>query len=398
MQFDLVFEGGGAKGMAFVGALTALEAAHHTVGRVLGTSAGAILATSLAAGYGAREMRAALSEQVDGHPVFATFLGNPDFPAPDELQTGAMRCLLSDLDIPFLPNNLEMRIDDWLVRKMAETPGLRNLLSFVDRGGWYAADRFVTWLRRYLDQGDDCGRPRCYSEMTLAELFEATGRELTLVAADSTDGRMLVLNHRTAPDCPVVYAARMSMSVPLLWQEVIWQAGWGLYRDRDLTGHAVVDGGLLSNFPIELLISGDPQVTAVMGPKQTGAIIGFLIDETLPVPGVEQLTSETLPPALAALSTVQRFTRLVNTAMQAHDRAVIDAFENLVVRLPARTYGTTEFGMTNARREALISAAHAVTERYLQQRLSAPPADLAGILPVPDNDLARRRALHMLAE
>lgn len=398
MQFDLVFEGGGAKGMAFVGALTALEAAQHTTGRVLGTSAGAILATSLAAGYGAREMRVALSEQVDGHPVFATFLGQPAVPMPEELQTGAMRCLLSDLDIPFLPNNLEIRIDDWLVRKMADTPGLRNLLSFVDRGGWYAADNFVTWLRRYLDQGEDCGHPRCYSEMTLAEFFAATGRELTLVAADTTDGRMLVLNHRTAPDCPVVYAARMSMSVPLLWQEVIWRAEWGLYRGRDVTGHAVVDGGLLSNFPIELLISGDPQITAVMGPKQTGAIIGFLIDETLPVPGVDPADSETLPPTLATLSTVQRLSHLVNTAMQAHDRAAIDAFENLVVRLPAQTYGTTEFTMSDTRREALIAAAHAVTERYLEQRLSAPPAELAGVLPVPENDLARRRALRLLAD
>lgn len=398
MQFDLVFEGGGAKGMAFVGALSALEAAHHTPGRVLGTSAGAILATSLAAGYGAREMLEALMERVNGRPVFSTFLGDPDCPTPDDLQTGAMRCLLADLDIPFLPNNLETRIDDWLVRKMAETPGLRNLLSFVDRGGWYAADNFVTWLRRYLDQGDDCGRPRCYSEMTLAEFYAATGRELTLVAADTTDGRMLVLNHRTAPECPVVYAARMSMSVPLLWQEVLWQAAWGPYRDRDITGHAVVDGGLLSNFPIELLISGDPQITAVMGPKQTGAVIGFLIDETLPVPGIELPASDTLPAALAELSTVQRFSRLVNTAMQAHDRAAIDAFESLVVRLPAKTYGTTEFAMSEARRDALIATAHEVTERYVQQRLSAPPAELAGIMAAPENDLARRRALRLLSD
>ena len=79
------------------------------------------------------------------------------------------------------------------------------------------------------------------------------------MAADTTDSRMLVLNHRTAPDLPVVYAARMSMSVPLLWQEVIWQPEWGKYNGRDLTGHTIVDGGLLSNFPIELYLSGDAQ-------------------------------------------------------------------------------------------------------------------------------------------
>jgi len=43
--FDVVFEGGGAKGSAFVGALTALEAGHHITRRLIGTSAGAITAT-----------------------------------------------------------------------------------------------------------------------------------------------------------------------------------------------------------------------------------------------------------------------------------------------------------------------------------------------------------------
>ncbi len=398
MQFDLVFEGGGAKGMAFVGALTAFEAAHLTPGRVLGTSAGAITATSIAAGYTAHEMRDLLSEQVDGRPVFTTFLGDPDRPTPAELHAGAMRRLLSDLDIPLLPNDLEARIDDWLVRKMAETPGLRNLLSFVDRGGWYAADSFIAWLRRYLDHGEDRGRPRHYSQMTLGQFFAATDRELTLVAADTTDGRMLVLNHRTAPDCPVVYAARMSMSVPLLWQEVVWQADWGLYRGRNLVGHTVVDGGLLSNFPIELLISGDPQVTDVMGAKQTGHVIGFLIDETLPVPAADAAELALSPATFSGLATVQRFSRLVNTAMRAHDRAVIDTFENLVVRLPAQSYGTTEFDMPEARRRALIAAGQAATEAYLHERLSLPPTEVSGIDTGREDELARRRALRLLAD
>ena len=51
MQYDLVLEGGGAKGMAFVGAMREFEAAGHTIGRIIGSSAGAITAVSLAAGY-----------------------------------------------------------------------------------------------------------------------------------------------------------------------------------------------------------------------------------------------------------------------------------------------------------------------------------------------------------
>jgi predicted acylesterase/phospholipase RssA len=403
MEFDLVFEGGGAKGMAFVGALQAFDADGHRPGRLLGTSAGAITATALAAGYTSDEIGVALLETVDGKPVFTTFLGAPDALTTEEQKVGAVRRFLEGVDLPFVPEPVEGRLDDLLLERMAASPRLRNLLSFIERGGWYAADAFVLWLQRMLNTGQDGDRPRNYGDMTLAEFFAATGRELSLVAADTTDSRMLVLNHRTAPDLPVVYAARMSMSVPLLWQEVIWRPEWGKYRGRDLTGHAIVDGGLLSNFPIELYLSGDPQVTAVMGEKRAGSVIGFLIDETLPVPDAPPPPSaQPAPSVLTEARPVQRLKELANTATQAHDKAVIDAFEDLVVRLPAKTYGTTEFDMTDDRRAAIIGAGKAVTETYLDERLKPRPggamSDLQMDMPAADDELARRRALRMLAE
>ena len=70
MQYDLVFEGGGAKGMVFVGALREMERRGHTYGRFLGTSAGAIMATFAAAGLTMQEMLDALNEKDDqGVPV-----------------------------------------------------------------------------------------------------------------------------------------------------------------------------------------------------------------------------------------------------------------------------------------------------------------------------------------
>jgi predicted acylesterase/phospholipase RssA len=402
MQFDLVFEGGGAKGIAFVGALQALAAAGHTPGRVLGTSAGAITATALAAGYSVEETRAALLEQIGGKPVFTTFLGDPTGFTQQELESGAMRHLLEGIDVPVLPPAVEEHLDKLLVEAMARRPKLRNLLSFVERGGWYAADAFLDWLRRTLNTGQDHGKPRRYGNLTLAQFHEATGRELTLVAADVTDGRRLVLNHRTTPKLPVVFAARMSMSVPLLWQEVIWLRDWGDYRQRGLNKiaeHAIVDGGLLSNFPIELFLSSDPAVTSVMGEKPTQSMIGFIVDEALEVPGAPPAPGGPAPSGLGELATVRRLRRLADTATTAHDRATVDEFEHLVVRLPVKTYGTTEFDMTPERRDALISAGRNVTETYLRQRvrpsqpgLEALPNDTATF----DSEMADRRARRIL--
>ena len=72
-QIDLIFEGGGAKGMVFPGALEVLFEEHgHSHARLLGTSAGAITAVSLAAGYAPDEMLESLAEQdEEGDPVFA---------------------------------------------------------------------------------------------------------------------------------------------------------------------------------------------------------------------------------------------------------------------------------------------------------------------------------------
>src|SRR5690242_20714764 len=95
-QFDVVFEGGGAKGSAFVGALSALKAAGHSTRRLIGTSAGAITAALLAAGYSAEEMLAAVNEKLNGKPRFATFMDHPrgsDFSEAQRTASDTMRVL-----------------------------------------------------------------------------------------------------------------------------------------------------------------------------------------------------------------------------------------------------------------------------------------------------------------
>lgn len=396
MQYDLVFEGGGAKGFAFVGALQAFKEARHTPGRVLGTSAGAITATLLAAGFDIDDLGGALGERAaDGRPIFATFLGRPVGFSDSEINEGALRKLLADIDIPGIPESIERRIDERIVRALAGSPRLCHLLAFFERGGWYGADAFLDWMRRTLNTGTHNGQPRQYAGLTLAEFHQQTGNELTLVAADTTDARKLILNHRTAPCVPIEWAVRMSMSVPLLWEEVVWQADWGEYRGREMTDHTVVDGGLLSNFPIELLVSDDALVQEVMGGKSGNKVIGFLIDETIAVPDAPALPgSAPVYGSLAEFAPVRRLRGLVETATRAADRGAIEEFEHLVVHLPAKGYGTTEFDMQPERRVALIAAGQQATETYLQGLSSRSSIQAAPI----DMGLVNQRARKILDE
>jgi NTE family protein len=380
-HIDLVFEGGGAKGAVFTSALKVLLDEHgHSPARLLGTSAGAITAVSLAAGYTPDEMLSALAEKdTTGKSVMASFLGIPAAFDAAAVRQSAIRKLLADLDIPFLPDFAETHLDDWLARTLATDARARHLFSFIERGGWYSADPFVTWLQARLDQPRPDGRPRTYSHLTLREFFAATGVELTLVAADTTSARMLLLNHRTAPGCPVVWAARMSMSVPLLWQEVVWQEEWGPYhvwdpaaadlRPLDVTGHTVVDGGLLSNFPIALFLADRPDVASIVGPARTKNVLGLLIDETHPVPNQPPKAAASSRFSLGDLRTVERIQRLLTTATAAHDNMAISAFARHVVHLPAGGYGTVEFDMSDERRRALLAGGEAAMRAFLGGQL-----------------------------
>jgi predicted acylesterase/phospholipase RssA len=418
MQYDMVFEGGGAKGMVFVGALQELKVRDVTPARLLGTSAGSIMATFLAAGYSTEEMSAALSEEKDGKPVFLGFLETPPPLSEEEIQKGAIRTLLRAVDTKLIPDFAEDKLDDALASALSTSRATRRLASFIERGGFYAADFFLEWLREKLNTGTYTlergnhpkGAQRAFGGMTMAEFFEAVGADLSLVAADTTDNQLLILNHRTAPDLPVIYGVRMSMSVPLLWHEVIWQPEWGLYRGKDISGNTVVDGGLLSNFPIELFLSDQPQVTAVMGTKTTAPemVLGFLIDEKAEVPGAPPGKGGAMDLGfeVGQLRTVERISGLMNTMIQAHDKSVMDIYEHLVVRLPAKGYGTIEFDMSTERREALVNAGRQATVDFFKRAEAATPGVLSGAAslaftgpsPVSPQETADRVALRILSD
>lgn len=371
MQYDLVFQGGGAIGMVLVGGYAEFVARGHTPGRLLGTSAGAITATLIAAGYSPEELLAALEEREDGRPVFVGFLGLPAPFSPEEIRASAIRAMLRAIDLRLVPDLIEERLDEAIAQVLFQEPFSRHLVSLVERGGWYAADRFVSWLQTRLDSGAWAGGRRQFSGLTLAQFFAATGVELSVVASDTSDGRLLVLNHNTAPDCPLVWAVRMSMSIPLLWEEVIWQGSWGRYLGRELAGHAIVDGGMLSNFPLELFISDAPYVTRLMGPKRATPVLGLLIDGSLPVPAEAEVLGGVLVNVNVRpqeLRIVQRLARLVDTATNAHDKMVVDAFSHLVVRLPAKGYGVAEFDMSDERRAALVAAGRGAVAAYFDQQ------------------------------
>ena len=181
-----VFEGGGVRGSALVGAVAAAEELGLTFRAVAGTSAGAIVAALLAAGYDAAEMRTLLTET-----DFKTFKD------------------------PVSP--------------LCALPGLGPLIAW-QKLGFYKGDAFYEWIAQRLSEkltGRLFGAPR----------FEDLRLPLKIVATDVVLKEPVVFSVQDNPKMPVAYAVRMSMSIPFFFVPVPLGESW------------LVDGGALSNFP-----------------------------------------------------------------------------------------------------------------------------------------------------
>ncbi len=360
--FDLVFEGGGAKCFAFAGALAVFSERGHTYRRLVGTSGGAVTALLCAAGYTPQELLAAISEKVaNGRLRFATFLDPPCAQDFDDTQIDG------SLTMEFF-QKLHLPGGRKIVKALLGLPLYCQLFTMIESGGFFAGVAIYEWLReRLVAKGMS-------PDITFREFAARTGSDLSLIVSDTTEMELLVLNHRTAPDCPVAWGARMSLSIPYLWREVVWRKEWGLYRGRPKAGSVLIDGGALSNFPLWLFAS-DPEDTfirEVLGPPLPGEAhnLGLFLDDELPVhnapppPPFDQI--------IGRLRTARRVMRIVETITVSRDKLTFEYASDAVCHLPTLGYAVTEFNMADDRRAALVAAGRTAMQLHLSAAQIAP--------------------------
>lgn len=257
-EADAVFEGGGVKGIALAGAVAASEAAGVSVWKnVAGTSAGAIVACLIAVGYNGQRLKEIL-DTLD----YSEFM--------DYGRLGKVQGLLW--------NQFRMRglapglfFTRWLTQRIKESPLAKELgkeeLTFAD----VVRDDLPSNIR-----GED---------------LELARYRLRVIGSEITSGRMLVLPQDiegyfrkdgtpySAESLRLVEAVRMSMSYPFLYVPHV------LY-DKLRRPHYVIDGGLLSNFPVWLFDrrDGKPPVRPTWAFRLHGGSLGEPAEPYLELP------------------------------------------------------------------------------------------------------------------
>ena len=156
----------------------------------------------------------------------------------------------------------------------------------------------------------------------------------------------------TAGELEVATAVRMSMSIPLFFEPVRWR------NHRTGEEHLLVDGGLLSNFPVWLFdCNGPPR-----WPR-----FGLLLVEPRPRASLDQRLPRHPIPARGPRGVVEYARALVQTMLEARDRLYIENADYArTIAIPTLGVGTTEFDLSPERARTLYDAGRHAARRFLE--------------------------------
>jgi len=307
LKADLVLEGGGVKGIGLVGAASVLLDRGYEPQRIAGTSAGAIVGALLAAGMPVKELQHEM-ETID----YRRFQDS------------------SLLDrVPFVGKPLSLILErgiyegNYLVDWLAERLARNGVETFAD-------------LRR-----DDAG----------SGLPPWLEYKLVVVAADLSRGEMVRLpwdyeeRYGLNPDEQrVVDAVRASMSIPFFFEPARIK-----HADRRIS--TLVDGGMVSNFPVALFDRDD-------GKRPRWPTFGLKLSAK---PDATQFPNETGNP--------YSFLRaMVDTMVSGHDRMYIadDCVQQRTMFIDTFKIPATRFDVTEVEQSALLSSGVRAAEAFLE--------------------------------
>jgi predicted acylesterase/phospholipase RssA len=319
MKADLVLQGGGMKGLGLIGAVEKLMRAGYSFQRVAGSSAGSITAALLAAGIGVDKLTDTMNH----------------------------------LDYARVPD-----------RGPPGLPVISEGMSLLRNAGAYQGDYLRNFIYEELQQlgVTTFGDLRLVDTDGDRNLPPSQQYSLIVTATDITGGRLLRLPWdypllNLDPDEQVVAdAVRASASIPLFFKPVIIRDG------KSGEESTLVDGGVLSNFPIEIFDRTD-------GVTPRWPTFGVKILPELPM-GSSQLLPKIALPALRLSQLMPPFRLLeqvVTTAIVGNDQTHLDqpCVLRTTMQVDTSEIGIVEFDASKEQRDKVVANGHAAAERFL---------------------------------
>lgn len=303
---DAVFEGGGVRGIGLVGAVKVLEDAGYSFRHVAGSSAGAIVASLVAAGYTGSELE-------------------------EELKT--------------------VDYNQFKQKPFWEWFPFSKILSLHCGYGLYSGDYIEKWLaellaRKGIATFGDLERKRSEKgiqplQITAVDILE---EKLKVFPRDLKDYGISYASF------PIAKAVRMSASIPVFYQPLY-------LKDRLGTKHYLVDGAVLSNYPMWILDKGN-------GPPE------------VPIFGIRFENAETLNHEIGN-SFIHYSKHVISTMMDSRDNLYVEHMKGdrqRTIFIPVtfeiggvkRVISSTDFGISKSESLVLFSNGKKAAEKFLE--------------------------------
>jgi len=306
---NLVLEGGGVKGIAYVGALEVIsdKGILTQLERVGGTSAGAITALLIGLAYSSDEIKEILWDM-----DFSSFLD--------------------------------------------ASPGvIRNDVRLVKEYGWYKGDTFREWVGKIIK--DKTGN----SEATFRDV-EAMRKlkgfkDLYFIGTNLSTRFSEVFSSEHTPDMVVADAVRISMSIPIFFAAI-------RRPNRDI----YVDGGVLDNYPIQLFDKGkymSNDVESLLPDREYNhQTLGFRLDSTKEISVFEDHTEP-------EHHEIEHFTAyvkyLAETLLEVQSNSFLQSEDwHRTIYIDSLGVKTTDFHISNEKKDALVQSGKEYAKKYFE--------------------------------
>ena len=203
---NLVFEGGGIRGLAYAGAVKVLEEKNviQNIEKVAGTSSGAITALMIGLDYSSHEIDSILyslkiQQFNDGKNIFGK------------------------------------------VRRLKKEYGI------------FKGDRFENWLSKLIE--NKTGNPNLtFFQLHQLHLSNKKFKDVFCVGSNISKQKLQIFSWQHTPDMQIKTAIHISMCIPIFFKPVAIDSNWNAVsiKNTKSTYDLYVDGGMLCNFPINM--------------------------------------------------------------------------------------------------------------------------------------------------
>lgn len=348
---NLVFEGGGVRALAYIGALRYLEEQNlvKNIKNLAGSSAGGIIATAISLGWTSVEIE--------------TLIKQTDLRQFQDTSSALFNVLRHWWNI--------------ISKKKANRP------KFKYQYGFYDGKKFQDWFEESVILPKTGSR-----DTTFKQLYDSRGIVLVIPAACVNQRRLHLYHYQSNPNMKISDAVRITMSLPYFFKAIVWESD------------VLIDAGTFNNYPLfvfdqfdressinvsEILsrVSEKNKPAAKPANKSKIELVlpntklekyetsrAFISDPNYKTLGLKLLDSSEqvfgLYSGNAKIKNMMDFsTELVNAVLLQIERMQVDqSYWERTVPIYTGNVNTTDFDITNAKISWLISSAYEAIKNF----------------------------------